>query len=259
MSYAYDAWGNCTTTYHNGGASTRAANNPFTYRGYYYDRDLKLYYLNSRYYDPVVCRFISPDDYSVLTATPAALTDKNLYAYCDNNPVMRVDNSGEFWISALLIGAGATANALSSIASQALINNTVNWGEVGISAVAGGLSGAVSSTGMGVWGSRIINSVISGTEYLMTQAIKGEKSDNMELAISALLGGIFAGEGINSSKLNGLYGQSKQALKTLVSERKILMYASKIRTVKLKIAKSIKGTFVDEIISVFRDFLRSKS
>ncbi len=97
VSYVYDAWGNFTTTYHNSGASTTATNNPFTYRGYYYDSDLELYYLQTRYYDSNTGRFISPDDESVITATPNALTDKNLYAYCDNNPVMRIDYGGQFW------------------------------------------------------------------------------------------------------------------------------------------------------------------
>ena len=97
VSYTYDAWGNHTTTYLNGGATTAAQYNPFRYRGYYYDADLGLYYLNSRYYDSVVGRFISPDNSGVITATPMGLTDKNLYAYCDNNPVMRVDGDGDFW------------------------------------------------------------------------------------------------------------------------------------------------------------------
>ena len=97
VSYAYDAWGNHTISYHNGGENTPAQYNPFRYRSYYYDTDLGLYYLNSRYYDAAVGRFISADDIGVIIATPMGLTDKNLYAYCDNNPVMRVDGGGAFW------------------------------------------------------------------------------------------------------------------------------------------------------------------
>ena len=59
VSYTYDAWGNVTTTYHNGGASTAVQYNPFRYRGYYYDSELGFYYLNSRYYDPETGRFVS--------------------------------------------------------------------------------------------------------------------------------------------------------------------------------------------------------
>ena len=55
VSYVYTAWGDrASTTYHHGGANTTVTNNPFTYRGYYYDRDLDLYYLQSRYYDSKV-------------------------------------------------------------------------------------------------------------------------------------------------------------------------------------------------------------
>ena len=96
ISYKYDAYGRAVSTQHNGGYSTTANNNPFRYRGYYYDLDLGLYYLNSRYYDSNTGRFISADNIDVICSTPNALTDKNLYSYCDNNPVMRADHDGAF-------------------------------------------------------------------------------------------------------------------------------------------------------------------
>ncbi len=102
--YVYDAWGNHVVTVDVDGIGTL---NAFRYRGYYYDTETGLYYVSSRYYDPKVGRFISPDTTDVLTATPGALTDKNLYAYCDNNPVMRVDNGGDFgnWVIGAAVGA----------------------------------------------------------------------------------------------------------------------------------------------------------
>ena len=96
VSYTYDAWGNilsCTGSM----ADTLGTYNPLRYRGYVYDIETGLYYVSSRYYDPEIGRFISPDTTDVLTATPMGLTDKNLFAYCDNNPVVRVDHSGQFW------------------------------------------------------------------------------------------------------------------------------------------------------------------
>ncbi len=78
-------------------ASTIGTANPFRYRGYYYDTETGFYYLNSRYYDPQICHFLNTDTIAILPATPMALSDKNLYAYCDNNPVVRVDNGGQFW------------------------------------------------------------------------------------------------------------------------------------------------------------------
>lgn len=62
----------------NGRSIVSVANNPFRYRSYYYDNDLGLYYLGSRYYDPAICRFINMDAIGVISATPMALTDKNL-------------------------------------------------------------------------------------------------------------------------------------------------------------------------------------
>ena len=92
--YYYDAWGKVLEITGN----TEIANlNPILYRSYYYDKETEWYYLNTRYYSPDMCRFVSADNENVSTETPAGLTDKNLFAYCDNNPVNRVDKSGNFW------------------------------------------------------------------------------------------------------------------------------------------------------------------
>ena len=90
VSYAYDAWGKVLSV--SGSlSSTVGAANPFRYRGYYYDTETGWYYLNTRYYDPNVGRFLSPD--TILGAN-SGLLGYNLYAYCNNNPVMFVDPSG---------------------------------------------------------------------------------------------------------------------------------------------------------------------
>ena len=84
VSYVYDAWGNFTTTYHNGTTSNSVvANNPFTYRGYYYDCDLELYCLQTRYYDSNTGRFINADDVGYLGEN-GDINSYNLYAYCSN-------------------------------------------------------------------------------------------------------------------------------------------------------------------------------
>ena len=94
ISYTYDAWGQCSTFYHDGTTSASpVAKNPFRYRGYYYDTDLNLYYLQTRYYDSVTGRFINADGY---VTTGQGLISYNMYAYCCNNPIMYVDYSGEF-------------------------------------------------------------------------------------------------------------------------------------------------------------------
>ena len=78
VSYGYDAWGAplwCTGEL----AETLGKVQPFRYRGYVFDEETGFYYVSSRYYDPEIGRFISPDTTDVLTATPMGLTDKNLY------------------------------------------------------------------------------------------------------------------------------------------------------------------------------------
>ena len=87
---------------------------------------MKLYYLNARYYDPVVGRFISADYPDVIVSTPNALTDKNLFAYCDNNPVMRTDGDGQFWETAF--------DVISLVVSVAdvIANPSDTWAWVGL-------------------------------------------------------------------------------------------------------------------------------
>ncbi len=95
ISYTYDAWGNFTTTVHNDSASASIAEwNPFKYRGYYYDEDLGLYYLQTRYYDSTTGRFINADN--MMSGVNGSLHGYNLYAYCFNNPVSLSDLSGNW-------------------------------------------------------------------------------------------------------------------------------------------------------------------
>ena len=90
VEYTYDSWGKLISI--TGSlASTIGIKNPLRYRGYYYDTETSLYYLQSRYYDPETCRFINAD--SLLVAGDY-LQGTNLFAYCLNNPVMYSDPSG---------------------------------------------------------------------------------------------------------------------------------------------------------------------
>ena len=125
VKYTYDTWGKVLSVTDANGTLITDTNhighrNPIRYRGYYYDIETGLYYLQSRYYDPEVGRFISSDAFAVLGATPMDVTDKNLFAYCDNNPVMRIDNGGEFWH--ILAGAiiGSVSNLISATIAEGI-------------------------------------------------------------------------------------------------------------------------------------------
>ena len=72
-------------------ASTLGVANPLTYRGYVYDTESGLYYLQSRYYDPEVGRFLNAD---ALVSTGQGLLGNNMFAYCLNNPAAYLDDTG---------------------------------------------------------------------------------------------------------------------------------------------------------------------
>ena len=202
ISYTYDAWGNISATYYNSGSSTTATKNPFRYRGYYYDVDLELYYLQTRYYDANTGRFISPDTESVISATPDALTDKNLYAYCDNNPVMRRDDDGEFWN--VIAGAviGAAINVFASATTALLNGEEYTWKNALLDGVSGAVSGALASTGLGVVGQTIAGGIVSGATSIASDLVNGESINWTRAANATALGmatGYLGGAGVRAN------------------------------------------------------------
>ena len=82
--------------------------NPLRYRGYYYDNETGYYYLQSRYYDPELGRFISADDFSYIDASEKFSI--NAYAYCANNPLIYTDPTG--CTSELTVAVGEIISAI---------------------------------------------------------------------------------------------------------------------------------------------------
>ncbi len=98
--YTYDPWGKLLKVTPNGWLEEQnayylkvAEANPLRYRGYYYDSETGFYYLQSRYYDPAIGRFINADSYASTDAT--GLLSTNMFAYCENDPINRSDPTGE--------------------------------------------------------------------------------------------------------------------------------------------------------------------
>ncbi len=194
-AYEYDAWGNCTVydvtqdstgnnvftevTYSDSQKFNMEFLNPFRYRGYYYDQDMGLYYLQSRYYDPQVGRFISADIMSLTLLTPMGLTDKNVFAYCDNNPVMRIDKTGDLWValtSMAICGViGAGVSAAGSLIAQKMSGESFNLKTFALDTATGFVSGAITGSPLGIVGQRILNASVQSVSYMVGTYIEGER------------------------------------------------------------------------------------
>ncbi len=93
VQYTYDAWGHPLSTT-GSMADTLGSRNSLRYRGYVFDTETGLYYLQSRYFNPQMARFINADAFA---ATGQGILGNNMYAYCGNNPINRMDTGGFFW------------------------------------------------------------------------------------------------------------------------------------------------------------------
>ncbi|MHB1452945.1 MAG: RHS repeat-associated core domain-containing protein [Saccharofermentanales bacterium] len=196
VSYLYDSWGKLISTTGTL-ATTIGVINPYRYRGYRYDVETGLYYVTSRYYDPNTGRFLNADSIDVLGASPMDLTDKNLFAYCDNNPITRMDDDGEFWhiIGGALIGG--LVGAAVSIVSQAVSGNGINWRSVGASAVAGvvigGLAAATGGASLTLTQTMVSGALLGGIGYGTYNLVNGTRTSLTGYAYSMAFGAAFAG------------------------------------------------------------------
>ena len=117
VTYTYDAWGKILSVTGTA-ANTIGRYNPLRYRGYYYDNETGFYYLNSRYYDPAVGRFLNADSYINANGD---LLGFNMFAYCSNNPVMGYDPTGEFDIWGFGKGASRIVTGITAVVVGAAV------------------------------------------------------------------------------------------------------------------------------------------
>ena len=125
VSYTYDAWGKLLST--GGDSPALAAANPIRYRGYYYDAETGLYYLNSRYYDPETGRFLNADG---MTDGGAGLLGFNLFIYGANNPINNFDPTGRWIISNFIKGLFERSDAMLADPNLYTVSNWLTLGAV---------------------------------------------------------------------------------------------------------------------------------
>ena len=183
-SYAYDAWGNIIAM-----SGTLAELNPLRYRGYVYDQETGFYYLNSRYYDPAVGRFINADSYPT---TGQGLVGNNMFAYCGNNPIMYVDRNGDIpeWVGNVLAGAGiiagtalfvgaivASAGAIAALAGVGAATIGLSTGAIAtVTAIATNATYVIAG-GVALFGANeAVESVTGGTNLIRDKVMGGNQS-----------------------------------------------------------------------------------
>ena len=201
VKYSYDSWGKVTiNTISSLHPSARF--NPFMYKGYIYDVETGLYYCNSRYYSPELCRWISPDSIEYLD--PESINGLNLYCYCMNNPIMYVDPTGHFAISTLilcglaLVGMGLT---IGGVASDNNVMTAIGLTMVAVPALISGVgalfSGAtylsiiggvttVAGVGTGMFASAEYQEAFTGNNWMLDAGMSEEWYNGLMLATAAI-------------------------------------------------------------------------
>ncbi len=186
VRYEYDAWGNHKVLDGNGNEITDPEHighlNPIRYRGYFYDEETGLYYLQTRYYDPTIGRFISQD--GIEYADPQTPNGINLYAYCANNPVMAVDPTGHKWwhwlIGAIVVVALVVATIVTAggAAAGALALGAAAMGTTAIGASALTTTLAFAAVGAGTMFTAF--GVVAGLSSIETWATGGTFVDGLK-------------------------------------------------------------------------------
>ena len=156
---------------------------------------------------------MNADNENVTVSNLTRCTDKHLYAYCDNNPLVRVDDEGDFWH----IVAGAVVGAAIGAISEAAAGG--DWRTILVSTAAGALSGGLACTGLGVGALVAANVAISAGESFINQTLKnGVKNVNYaEVVFDAAVGGVtsaIGGKGLGTKHLNNL---GRQATKRVIN------------------------------------------
>ena len=248
--YTYDAWGACTIQSDSTGCCI-ASINPFRYRGYYYDIEIDMYYLQSRYYNPNTGRFINADAIEMLGSSGTNIS-YNLIVYCENEPIKGKDILGYLGlVCAMAIGAvfGVFVQYAIDVLSNFILGakNCFKPKASLWDYITAGLSGALAATGIGKMAAVFAGALISVMNTVANNIAKGKKTNGLDVLLSAVIGAIsgwIGGSGANLKKVTSVVKVSKSVLKTAVSPKKIAMYLGKIKNAAIKtIMNAIRYVF----------------
>ena len=206
--YVYDAWGNhkiyalinnefVEVTNHTITTSTTinekvALTNPFRYRSYYFDVETGFYYLQSRYYDPQVGRFLNMD--SIENIDESTVNGINVFAYCCNDPVNNSDPDGT-WLHILI---GAAVGAVAGVVGQAIsdVVTSVVTGKKTVSsfqsylgaAVGGAVGGAVGAAIGNPAAARVAENAVTGFVTTATSMTFNNMSGTTDYTLGEIIG-----------------------------------------------------------------------
>ncbi len=213
VTYTYDAWGKLVKL-EDSTANSVGTQNPFRYKGYYYDTETSLYYLQSRYYDPEVGRFINADAFA--STDISGVLSANMFAYCENNPVMRDDPTGEVWTVAVKMLVGAAVSMASYAFDQSMAGEKIDIKELAMSAAEGAVTAVVPTK---------YATAISAVSTFFKSARAGNDFKTVAMDVVASVGSSLIGAG--SSYLGGKVkltqfknSASKRELKSLANTLK---------------------------------------
>ncbi len=187
VQYEYDAWGNITATNApnvDAPYDEELANiNPLRYRGYYLDNETGYYYLQSRYYDPDICRFINADAYIIPQKSKEISVGNNLFTYCNNNSVNNSDNSGMVAGVLTSVGIGMILLALIAVIGMTwTLSKTIN--NVDYSFVANNLSDLSRTYKLKATVIKALVVSCMKSAYSYAKRVAGKTSKAISLAIS---------------------------------------------------------------------------
>ena len=260
VNYRYDSWGKLISIT-GSMAGTLGKDNPYRFKGYYYDEETGFYYISSRYYNPSICRFLSADILEALEVQED-LYDKNRYAYCDNNPIMRVDIYGAIWHLVVGAAVGIATQFVADVGIGLMSGNSI--GEVmgslsAVDYVSAAVGGALAASGISAVGAIAANAALGGTTYLANCGYKGEKANVVDFGAATVVGGIagkIGGSGVNGRKLQGIYRRANDVIKTAKSARRIAKYVAKKTAIKVTVKSGVKQTVKAGFFSNITNFVR---